>query len=63
MSIFDFDDRGRAHVTQYEFEEYLEKTCEEGDYQRERDGVVYYFNSFGCKLAEYNISEQYGMTF
>ena len=63
MSIFDFDDRGRAHVTQYEFEEYLAKTHEEGDYQRERDEVVYYYNSFGCKLSEYHIREQYGITF
>ena len=63
MKYLEFDERGRAHVTQYEFEEYLEQMRDDGDYQNERDEVVYYYNAWGCKLAEYHIREQYGITF
>lgn len=62
VSILDFDDRNRAYVSEDRFREYLQQTAEEGDYERERNDVVFFYNSFGCLLAEYHRKEGYGMT-
>lgn len=63
MKILDFDEYNRAHVSEDEFMAYLQQTAQEGDYTKERDEVVYYYNSFGCKLAEYHRNEGWGQTF
>jgi hypothetical protein len=63
ISIFDFDDRNRAFVSEEQFREYLQATAEDDDYERERDGVVYFYNGGGCLLAEYHRQEGYGQTF
>lgn len=61
--FLDFDDHGRAYVSEERFREYLQGMAEEGDYERERNGVVYFYNGGGCVIAEYHRNEQYGMTF
>lgn len=63
MKILDFDDYGRAYVTEDEFMAYLKQTAQDDDYTKEIDGVVYYYNGGGCKLAEYHRNEGYGQTF
>ena len=63
MKYLEFDDYNRAYVSEEEFMEYLQQTAQESDYTRERNGVVYYYNSAGCILAEYHRKEQYGETF
>lgn len=59
----EFDDYNRAYVSEDAFLGYLSDTYQEGDYYEERNGVVYFFNGGGCKLAEYHLNEGYGMTF
>lgn len=61
--FLDFDDRNRAFVSEERFREYLQATAEEGDYERERNGVVYFYNGGGCVIAEYHRQEGYGTTF
>jgi len=61
--FLDFDDHGRAFVSEERFREYLQATAEEGDYERECNGVVYFYNGGGCLLAEYHRQEGYGTTF
>lgn len=61
--FLDFDDRNRAFVSEEQFREYLQATAEEGDYERERNGVVYFYNGGGCVIAEYHRQEGYGTTF
>lgn len=61
--FLDFDDRNRAFVNEERFREYLQATAEEGDYERERNGVVYFYNGGGCLIAEYHRQEGYGTTF
>ena len=62
QTIFlDFDERGRAYVSEDTFMGYLEQYAVEGDYTREKDDVVYYYNSAGCNLAEYHRKEGYGI--
>ena len=68
MSVNDFNDKGRAYVSEDEFFEYVERTAIDGDTKKvhidnEGQEVVWYCNSFGCKLAEYNRTEGYGITF
>lgn len=63
MKYLEFDDYGRAYVSEEEFMAYLQQNAQDGDYTKERDGVVYYFNGGGCKLAEYHRNEGYGETF
>lgn len=63
MKYLEFDDYGRAYVSEEEFMAYLQQTAQDDDYTKEKDGVVYYFNGGGCKLAEYHRNEGYGETF
>lgn len=63
MKYLEFDDYNRAYVSEDEFMAYLQQTAQDDDYTKEKDGVVYYFNGGGCKLAEYHRNEGYGETF
>ena len=76
MTALDFDERGQAHVSEQEFMDYLVKTAERDDYTKvmtkecqvgEKDWrmceCLVYFNSAGCKLAQYNRDFNYGEVF
>ena len=76
MNVFDFNDRGRAHVSEQEFMDYLAKTsypddytkisemeCEVDDKNRTRCECLLYYNSNGCLLASYNRDFGYGELF
>lgn len=59
----EFDQYNRAFVSEDTFRAYLQQTAEEGDYEKERNGVVYFYNGGGCIIAEYHTEGSYGMTF
>lgn len=62
MSVLDFDDRDRAHVSEAEFTSFLYSHygVNEGDHTKVVNDVVYFCNSAGCKLALYDRREEYG---
>lgn len=73
MTVFDFDDRNRAYVSEQEFMDYLSRTAYHDDYTKveqiecqvgEKDWrqceCLVYYNSGGCKLALYNRDFNYG---
>ena len=73
MNVFDFNDRGQAHVSEQEFMDYLARTAQRDDYikvmQREcqvgdKDWrlceCLLYYNGGGCLLALYNRDYNYG---
>jgi hypothetical protein len=63
MTVFDFDEYGKAHVPEEEFMAYLEKTEEPDDYVRVVNDKVLYYNGGGCLLAEYDRNEGWGRTY
>lgn len=73
MNVLDFNDRGRAYVSEQEFMEYLAKTALRGDYTKslraecevnDKDyrvcDFIGYYNEGGCLLARYNRDFNYG---
>ena len=73
MTVFDFNDRGQAHVSEQEFMDYLAKTARRDDYTKrvfsecqvtDRYWVmcecINYYNGGGCLLARYNLDFNYG---
>lgn len=40
MTAIDFNDRGRAFVSFDEFNNYMNERLEEGDYTKEKDGMM-----------------------
>ena len=73
MTVFDFDDRNRAKVSEVEFMDYLLRTAYHDDYTREERmecliddndwrmcNCLVYYNSGGCRLALYNRDFNYG---
>lgn len=74
--FIDFDEKGRAHVSEQEFMDYLYRRAVKGDYTKETEcecevgdkdwrycECLNYYNSFGCLLAQYNRSFNYGRVF
>lgn len=63
MTALDFNDRGQAFVSFDEFNNYMNEYKEPGDYTEEKNGITYYYDSFGCLLAKYDNNEGFGVTF
>lgn len=63
MTALDFNDRGQAFVSFDEFDNYMNKYKEHGDYTEEKNGITYYYNSCGCIIGKYDNNEGFGVTF
>ena len=65
MKQVTFNKWGVCVASEERFFAYVEKTKQRGDYYKEHtndkgDEMVYYCNSFGCILAEYNRTHHFG---
>lgn len=62
MTALDFNDRGQAHVSFNEFNNYMNETREQGDYIRERNNITYYYSEGGRIVGKYLHEKDYGET-
>ena len=63
MAYIEFDDYGKAYVPEDIFMDYVKENAQDGDYTRENEGVISYYNIGGCLLARYDRNKGCGEIF